>query len=183
LGDLGIAYEVSPQLVRGLDYYTRGVFEWTTTELDSQGTVLAGGRYDNLVSQLGGSPSPAVGWASGVERLVLLLEKQQVAGHAAADASHAYFCTLGDAAERRARVLAESLRSALLGLRLVLNAGGGKLKSQLGRAEKAGAVLTLVLGEAELAQGAVQVKSAIPGGGDEALAFAALPAFLARQLS
>lgn len=182
LGDLGIAYAVSPQLVRGLDYYTRGVFEWTTTELGSQGTVLAGGRYDNLVSQLGGSPSPAVGWASGVERLVLLLEKQQATGRAA-DAPHAYFCTLGDAAERRARVLAESLRSALPGLRLVLNAGGGKLKSQLGRAEKAGAALTLVLGEAELAQGAVQVKSAIPVGGDEVVAFAALPEVLARQLS
>ena len=182
LEDLGIAYEVSPQLVRGLDYYTRGVFEWTTTELGSQGTVLAGGRYDNLVAQLGGSPSPAVGWASGVERLVLLLEKQQAAA-SPADAPHAYFCTLSEPAEQRARMLAEKLRSALPGLRLVLNAGGGKLKSQLGRAEKSGARLVLVLGEAELAEGRVQVKSAIPSGGDEAVAFEALPAFIATRLT
>jgi histidyl-tRNA synthetase len=160
LEDLGIAYEVSPQLVRGLDYYTRGVFEWTTTELGSQGTVLAGGRYDNLVVQLGGSPSPAVGWASGVERLVLLLEKQQ-ATSAAADAPHAYFCTVGEAAERRARVLAEQWRGALPSLRLVVNAGGGKLKSQLARAERSGAALTLVLGEQELAQGQLQVNSRV----------------------
>ena len=182
LSDLGIAFEISPQLVRGLDYYTRGVFEWTTTELGSQGTVLAGGRYDNLVSQLGGSPSPAVGWASGVERLVLLLEKQQAAA-TPADAPQVYFCTLGEAAEQRARVLAETLRDQLPTLRLVLNAGGGKLKSQMGRAEKSGAVLTLVLGEAELAQGQVQVKSAIPAGGDAAVAFAELASHLANRLT
>ena len=180
LEDLGIAYEVSPQLVRGLDYYTRGVFEWTTTELGSQGTVLAGGRYDNLVAQLGGSPSPAVGWASGVERLVLLLEKQQA--RAAADAPQVYFCTVGEAAERRARVLAEQLRSALPQLRLTLNAGGGKLKSQFGRAEKSGAALWLVLGDAELAEDAVQVKSAIPSGSDERVAFAALPDYIAARI-
>ena len=182
LSDLGIAFEISPQLVRGLDYYTRGVFEWTTTELGSQGTVLAGGRYDNLVAQLGGSASPAVGWASGVERLVLLLEKQG-AQAAAADAPQVYLCTLGEAAERRARTLAEELRNQLPSLRLLLNAGSGKLKNQLGRAEKSGATLTLVLGEAELAQGVVQVKSTIPAGGDDAVAFAALPAFIATRLS
>lgn len=182
LEDLGIAYTVSPQLVRGLDYYTRGVFEWTTTELGSQGTVLAGGRYDNLVAQLGGSPSPGVGWASGVERLVLLLEKQG-AQAAASDAPQVYLCTLGEAAERRARTLAEELRNSLPSLRLVLNAGGGKLKNQLGRAEKCGAALTLVLGEAELAQGVVQVKSPNPAGGDDAVAFAALPALIVSRLS
>lgn len=181
LEDLGIAYVVSPQLVRGLDYYTRGVFEWTTTELGSQGTVLAGGRYDNLVAQLGGSASPAVGWASGVERLVLLLEKQQLPS--ANDVPHAYFCTLGEAAERHARVLSEELRQKLPDLRLVLNAGGGKLKNQLGRAEKLGAACVLVLGEVELAQGAVQVKCAIPAGLEDRVAFAALPAFLAARLS
>ena len=184
LEDLGIAYTVSPRLVRGLDYYTRGVFEWTTTELGSQGTVLAGGRYDNLVSQLGGSPSPAVGWASGVERLVLLLEKQQ-AQLVAADAPQVYFCALGEPAERRARVLAEDLRGALPGLRLALNAGGGKLKSQLARAERSGADLTLVLGESELAAGAVQVQSRdpIPGSAaEEAVPFEALAAFLGRKV-
>lgn len=173
LEDLGIAYEVSPQLVRGLDYYTRGVFEWTTTELGSQGTVLAGGRYDNLVSQLGGSPSPAVGWASGVERLVLLLEKQQAAA-TAADAPQVYVCTMGEGAERQARVLAEGWRNQLPGLRLCLNAGGGKLKSQLARAERSGAAWALVLGEAELARGAVQVKSLRQMAADEEIALTAL---------
>lgn len=181
LSDLGIAFEISPQLVRGLDYYTRGVFEWTTTELGSQGTVLAGGRYDNLVSQLGGSPSPAVGWASGVERLVLLLEKQQA--QAAADAPQVYFCAMGEAAERRARILAEDLRTQMPQLRLVLNAGGGKLKSQLARAERAGAHMTLVLGEAELLQSAVQVKSAIPAAGDSGVPFENLAAWLAARLN
>jgi len=181
MDDLGIAYEVSPKLVRGLDYYTRGVFEWTTTELGSQGTVLAGGRYDNLVSQLGGSPSPAVGWASGVERLVLLLEKQQ-AQQKPSDAPQVYFCTLSEGADQMARVLAELLRTQLPNLRLLLNAGGGKLKTQLGRAEKSGAGLWLVLGDSELAEGAVQVKSAIPSGGDERVAFAALPEFIAPRL-
>ena len=178
LEDLGIAYEVSPQLVRGLDYYTRGVFEWTTTELGSQGTVLAGGRYDNLVSQLGGSPSPAVGWASGVERLVLLLEKQQTVT-VSADAPQLYFCAIGEVAERRARVLAEALRTQLPGLRLCLNAGGGKLKSQLARAERSGAALALVLGEAELARGVVQVKSLRPAAADEEVGLDALPSRLA----
>ena len=181
LEDLGIPYQVSPQLVRGLDYYTRGVFEWTTTELGSQGTVLAGGRYDNLVAQLGGSPSPAVGWASGVERLVLLLEKQQAAA-VPADAPQLYLCAIGDAAERRARTLAEELRNRLAGLRLGLNAGGGKLKSQLARAERAGAAFALVLGEAELARGAVQVKSLRQTAADEEVALTALSARLATLL-
>jgi len=186
LEDLGIGYQVSPQLVRGLDYYTRGVFEWTTDQLGSQGTVLAGGRYDNLVSQLGGSPSPAVGWASGVERLVLLLEKQQ-AEAAALDAPQVYFCTLGEAAERRARIVAEDLRHQLPDLRLLLNAGGGKLKSQLGRAEKVGARLLLVLGEAELTAGVVQVKSAIPSHpgdktGEQLVPFSALATAIAARL-
>ena len=122
-----------------------------------------------------------MGWASGVERLVLLLEKQGT--QAVADAPQVYLCTIGEAAERRARTLAEELRNRLPGLRLLLNAGGGKLKSQLGRAEKAGAGLMLVLGEAELAAHAVQVKSTIAGGGDEAVAFEALPAFIAARLS
>ena len=181
LEDLGIAYEVSPQLVRGLDYYTRGVFEWTTTELGSQGTVLAGGRYDNLVAQLGGSPSPAVGWASGVERLVLLLEKQQAAT-TAADAAQVYVCTMGEGAERQGRLLAEGWRNALPGLRLCLNAGGGKLKSQLARAERSGAALALVLGEAELARGLVQVKSLRPTAADEEIALDMLTSRLAGLL-
>jgi len=157
LTDLGIAFVVNPRIVRGLDYYTRGVFEWTTTRLGAQGTVLAGGRYDGLVEQLGGSPTPAVGWAAGIERLILLMKAQ--AAPAADGAPHAYFCWLGEDARRHALRLSEQLRDAVPGLRLVLNAGGGKLPAQLKRADKAGARLALILGDDESARQSVQVKS------------------------
>lgn len=157
LTDLGISYVVNNRLVRGLDYYTKGVFEWTTDQLGAQGTVCAGGRYDGLVEQLGGSPTPAVGFASGVERLILLLKAQSVLLPEATP--HLYFCHLGDEAARAARKLSEQLRDAMPDLRLVLQAGGGKLKSQLNRADKSGARYALVLGEEETARREVQVKS------------------------
>jgi histidyl-tRNA synthetase len=157
LGDLGIAYTLNPRLVRGLDYYSRTVFEWTTSALGSQGTVLAGGRYDGLVEQLGGTPTPAVGWACGVERLVLLMKAQQAALPDAAP--HAYVCWMGEAAGREVRRRAEQWRDALPGLRLVVHAGGGKLAAQLKRADKCGAALALVLGDNELSSGGIQVKS------------------------
>ncbi|HUP92379.1 MAG TPA: histidine--tRNA ligase [Solimonas sp.] len=157
LADLGIAYVVNPRIVRGLDYYTKSVFEWTTTEPGAQGTVCAGGRYDGLVEQLGGTPTPAVGWASGVERLILLLKAQGLAP--AMPAADVYLCCLGEPAQRAATRLAEQLRDALPGVRLALNAGGGKLPAQLKRADRSGARFALVLGEAEIAQQAVQVKS------------------------
>jgi histidyl-tRNA synthetase len=157
LSDLGIAFVVNQRMVRGLDYYTKGVFEWTTTELGAQGTVCAGGRYDGLVEQLGGAATPAVGWASGVERLMLLLKAQ---GAALPDGgAQIYFCSLGEAAERAARKLAEQLRDSLPGVHLVLNAGGGKLKSQLARADRSGAVYALILGDEETGQQVIQVKS------------------------
>ena len=157
LSDLGIPFVINHRLVRGLDYYTKGVFEWTTTALGAQGTVCAGGRYDGLVEQLGGTPTPAVGFASGVERLILLLKAQGAVAPSAAP--HIYFCAFGDAAERKARQLAEQLREALPRLRLILNAGGGKPKSQLNRADKSGAQYALVLGDEETARSEVQVKS------------------------
>jgi histidyl-tRNA synthetase len=172
--DLGIPYVVNPKLVRGLDYYSKSVFEWTTTALGSQGTVLAGGRYDGLVEQLGGSPSPAIGWASGVERLVLLLEKQQAAG-LEADAPQVYACAVGEAAERQILPLAENLRSAVPSLRLLVNSGGGKLKNQIGRAEKSGAQFALVVGDAELQEQAVLLKSLSTAAQDEKIALPALP--------
>lgn len=182
LSDLGIAFEVSPKLVRGLDYYTRGVFEWTTTELGSQGTVLAGGRYDGLVEQLGGTATPAVGWASGVERLVLLMARQ--AGDTeASDTPQIYACTVGEAAEQAMRKLGEALRDAMPELRLLSNTGGGKLKSQLGRADKCGARYALVLGEAELAAGVIQVKSMRSGQPDVQLPLSELPAKLKSMLA
>lgn len=164
LVDLGIEFTVNPRLVRGLDYYTKGVFEWVTTELGAQGTVCAGGRYDGLVEQLGGSPTPAVGWASGMERLILLLQAQQAA--LPPSGPHIYFCTLGDTAHRAAIPLAEHLRSEIPGLRLMLNAGGGKLQAQMKRADRSGAELALILGDAEAAQQQVQVKS-LRGGAAE----------------
>ncbi|MEW6168560.1 MAG: histidine--tRNA ligase [Pseudomonadota bacterium] len=157
LQDLGIDYVLNARLVRGLDYYGRTVFEWVTDQLGAQGTVCAGGRYDGLVEMLGGAPTPAVGWASGLERLILLMKAQ---GALAPDAApHAYVCVLGEAAVRQGRRLAEQLRDALPGLRLVLNAGGGKLAAQLRRADRSGARLALILGDAEVAAGTIQVKS------------------------
>lgn len=183
LSDLGIGYELNPRLVRGLDYYSSVVFEWTTTALGSQGTVLAGGRYDGLVEQLGGSATPAVGWACGVERLLLLQKAQNVAVETG-DAD-VYFCWLGDTAQREARKLAERLRDALPALRVVLNAGGGKLAAQLKRADRSGARVALILGDSEVAAQAVQVKclrdGAAGAGNNEQknLAWPELPAHLA----
>jgi len=155
LSDLGIEHVVNPRLVRGLDYYTRDVFEWITTDLGAQGTVLAGGRYDNLVNQLGGGPVPAVGWASGLERLVLLI--QQRGFDRAMGAPDAFVCAIGEAAQRSAAPIAESLREA--GMRVQAAVGGGKLQAQLKRADRSGAGFALILGEQELAEGCVQVKS------------------------
>jgi histidyl-tRNA synthetase len=180
LDDLGIAHVVNPRIVRGLDYYSKGVFEWTTTALGSQGTVCAGGRYDGLVEQLGGSATPAVGWASGIERLILLLKAQ---GLNLPDAApHAYLCTVGETVAGPARQLAEQLRDALPALRLTLHAGGGKFKSQLGRADKSGARYALILGEEELAQRSVQVKSLRDDQPQTLVSWAELPAHLAGLL-
>ena len=157
LDDLGIEHHVNPRLVRGLDYYTKGVFEWITTELGAQGTICAGGRYDGLVEQLGGSPTPAVGWAAGVERLILLLQKQQAAA-LPADAD-IYICRFGVRGERMGLALAEQVRD-LLGpaARVALNAGGGKPAAQFKRADKSGARIALVIGDDEAVAGVVQVK-------------------------
>ncbi|MEQ1438573.1 histidine--tRNA ligase [Fontimonas sp. SYSU GA230001] len=189
LSDLGIAYTLNPRLVRGLDYYGRTVFEWTTDRLGAQGTVCAGGRYDGLVEQLGGSPTPAVGWASGVERLLLLMKAQGIA--APDSAVHAYVCTLGEAAQRAAVRLAEQLRDRFPALRLIVNAGGGKLAAQLKRADRSGARLALILGDDEVAAGGVQVKSLragtagpteSPSGQQETLPWTELPRRLAGLL-
>lgn len=180
LSDLRIPFTVNPRIVRGLDYYSKGVFEWTTSQLGAQGTVCAGGRYDGLVEQLGGSPTPAVGWASGVERLLLLMKAQGAAQpQAAADV---YFCWLGEQAGRQAAQLSEELREQLPGLRLVLNAGGGKLSAQFKRAERNGARIALVLGEQEAAQSQVQVKLLQDQSPQPPSSWAELPARLAGLL-
>lgn len=160
LGELiataGIDYSVNPRLVRGLDYYNRTVFEWVTDALGAQGAVCSGGRYDGLVEKLGGRPTPAIGWAMGVERLVALYEA--CGGESPALAPDVYLVTVGEAAERAAFALAESLRDALPGLAIEQNFGGGSFKSQLKRADKSGADVAVILGDDEVARGEAGLK-------------------------
>ena len=153
LRDAGIAFEVNPRLVRGLDYYNRTVFEWVTTRLGAQGTVAGGGRYDGLFEALGGKPTPACGFAIGIERMILLL---QDAGRAKADAPLAYVVHAGDGAEALAVAVAESLRDA--GSAAVVNAGGGSFKSQMKRADASGARYALIVGEDEARERRVSIK-------------------------
>ena len=157
LDSVGIPYEVNPRLVRGLDYYGKTVFEWVTSSLGAQGTVCAGGRYDGLVEQLGGKSTPAVGFAMGVERLVLLLDAAGVVPDSIARRVDAYFVAAGDV-QSEALKLGETLRTSCPGLRLQNHCGGGSLKSQMKKADKSGAFLALILGENEVATGEVAIK-------------------------
>ena len=166
LEDAGIPYEVNPRLVRGLDYYNRTVFEWITDDLGAQGTVCAGGRYDGLVAQLGGRPTPAVGFAMGLERLVALLGHAAASDPAAPPALDAYLVAVGDAAQSAAPALAERLRDLTPDLRLQCHCGGGSFKSQFKKADRSGACFALVLGEGELARGVLGVKP-LRGEGDQ----------------
>jgi histidyl-tRNA synthetase len=160
LDELEIEYHVNPQLVRGLDYYTRTVFEWVTDALGAQGTVCAGGRYDGLVERLGGKPTPATGFAVGLERLVLLHEVAHGAAGSGSEAVAAdlYVCLQDDRYQGWAFTLAEKLRQDLPGFRIRVHAGGGKLKNQLRRADQSGARYALVIGAAEMASGALTLK-------------------------
>ncbi len=160
LEDCGIRYVHNPRLVRGLDYYTRTVFEWTTDRLGAQSAVCAGGRYDGLVGMLGGQPTPAAGFAVGLERLVELLQQQGAAPSAAHP--QVYLAIVGEHAEiSRGLALAERLRDQ--GWRVECNCGGGSLKSQLRRADRSGARLALLVGRAELERGEVGVKRLATG--------------------
>ena len=154
----GVEYTLNPRLVRGLDYYNKTVFEWVTDRLGAQGTVCGGGRYDGLVEQLGGKAVPGVGFAMGVERLVLLLEE---CGQLPEPASAAdiYAVSFGDEAQRAAVAVSEQLRDAFPGLRIVQHNGGGSFKSQMKKADKSGARLALIWGEDEVAAGTVSLKA------------------------
>ena len=158
----GIAFRINPRLVRGLDYYNATVFEWVTTRLGAQGTVCAGGRYDTLIEQIGGKPAPACGYAMGVERLLALLQDQ--AFQAPVMAPDAYVLHLGDAADRMAPQVAESLRDA--GLSVVLHCGGGSFKSQMKKADSSQARFAIIIGDDEVASGEVSVKP-LRGGGEQ----------------
>jgi histidyl-tRNA synthetase len=154
LRDADVAFTVNPRLVRGLDYYTRTVFEWTTDRLGAQSAVCAGGRYDGLVEQLGGKPTPAAGFAIGLERLAELLALQGDAPQLVR--THGYLVLLGEESETQGMRLAERLRDA--GLRIECNCGGGGLKAQLKRADRSGARHALLLGEEEVRHGSVTIK-------------------------
>lgn len=179
----GVPYVLNPKLVRGLDYYGKTVFEWTTDKLGAQGTVCAGGRYDGLVEQLGGKPTPAVGFAMGVERLILLIETLNKVPAELARTVDVYVATFGAAAELAALGLSERLRDEMPGLRLVVNAGGGSFKSQLKKADKSGALFALILGEDELAQQIVAVKPLRHDDAQQTVAWDALSAHLAAHLA
>jgi len=157
----GQSYTVNQRLVRGLDYYNKTVFEWTTTELGAQGTVCGGGRYDGLVAQFGGKATPAAGFAVGLERLVLMLENQGVEDEPVADI---YVVTADADAQRHALPRLENLRRALPALAVHQHLGGGSFKSQFKRADKSGARYALVYGEDEVAGNRVTVKPLRAGG-------------------
>jgi histidyl-tRNA synthetase len=173
----GIEYAVNPRLVRGLDYYSRTVFEWITTDLGSQDAVCSGGRYDGLVEQLGGTPAPAIGWALGEERIVELMRMQGRAGNEAAP--HVYLALAGEAAEAAGLQLAETLRDALPGLRIETNCGGGSFKSQLKRADRSGASHALIIGDDEVAQQRATLKPLRDEAGQRQVPFPALASELA----
>jgi len=153
----GVEFIINPRLVRGLDYYNKTVFEWVTSSLGSQGTVCAGGRYDGLVEQLGGKATPAVGFALGMERLVLLLQTLELLPEVVPQ-TDIYLMALGESAELAAVSIAEALRNDLPDMRLMTHASGGNLKKQLKKADKSGAGLGLLLGETELAAGEITLK-------------------------
>ncbi|MBK0098634.1 histidine--tRNA ligase [Erwinia sp. S63] len=162
LDDAGIAYTVNQRLVRGLDYYNRTVFEWVTNSLGSQGTVCAGGRYDGLVEQLGGRATPAVGFAMGLERLVLLVQAVNPEFEPTRIVD-VYVIASGQGVQSAAMQLAEKLRDADPALKLMTNFGGGNFKKQFGRADKWGARIALVLGEDEMKAGQVVIKNLSTG--------------------
>ena len=157
LDDLGIPYELNTRLVRGLDYYSKTVFEWVTDELGAQGTVCAGGRYDGLIEQLGGKANHATGFAMGIERLLALMETSaQVQLERAIDV---YMIRVGEKAEQAGMRFAEAIRNAMPGLKLQVNCGGGSFKSQFKKADKSGAEYALILGDDEVSRGVAGVKS------------------------
>lgn len=157
----GIEYQVNQRLVRGLDYYNKTVFEWITESLGSQGTVCGGGRYDGLVEQLGGKPAPAVGFAMGLERLVLMLETLEL--NEVRKSVDVYLVTAGEGTLINGMKLAEALRESVPGLRLMTHFGGGSFKKQFKRADKVGATIALVLGENEVADQTIVVKDLAGG--------------------
>lgn len=156
LDDLGIDYQLNTRLVRGLDYYGKTVFEWVTDDLGSQGTICAGGRYDGLIEQLGGKANHAIGFAMGMERLLLLIEQlDDVPVEPTVDV---YMIRVGAEAEKQGLRLAEKIRNEIDGIKLQVNCGSGSFKSQFKKADKSGAEYALIIGDDEVSRGEVSVK-------------------------
>ena len=177
----GVVYEVNPRLVRGLDYYSRTVFEWVTDALGAQNAVCAGGRYDGLVEKLGGRPTPAIGWAMGVERFVALYEA--CGGQVPEVGPDVFLVAVGEGTREKAFALAEELRDALPAARFETNLGGGSFKAQMKRADKSNAAYALVLGEQELADERIGVKPLRSNDEQENVALEELVATLKDKLS
>ena len=154
LTDHGVDFLVNPYIVRGLDYYNKTVFEWTTQSLGSLGTICAGGRYDGLVTQIGVKPTPGVGFALGLDRIALMLEDKQ----AATAQTDIYVASMGETARQKALVVGELVRDALPGLKTLVHCGEGKFKAQFKRADAQNAQVTLVIGEDEVANDTVGIK-------------------------
>lgn len=178
----GIKYEINQRLVRGLDYYCKTVFEWVTDKLGAQGTVCAGGRYDGLVEQLGGKPTPAVGFAMGVERLILLLDTLELVPEEVLNTLDVYVCPVGANASLNALLLADNLRTEHSWLRIQTHCGGGSFKSQLKRADKSGARFALLLGEDEVANNSVTVKDLRTDAEQQTLSLEAVSEWLAEHI-
>ena len=157
LHQAGIAFTVNARLVRGLDYYTKTVFEWVTDDLGAQNAICGGGRYDGLIAEVGGASRPAIGFAAGMERLVALLKDQ--GAKPTESGPNAYLLAVGDSADRAALGLAERLRSELPALRLVVDAASGSFRSKMKRADRSTADFALILGEDEAASGTVGLKA------------------------
>ncbi|MBD2796561.1 histidine--tRNA ligase [Xenorhabdus sp. PR6a] len=181
LDSAGIKYRINQRLVRGLDYYNRTVFEWVTSALGAQGTICAGGRYDGLVEQLGGKATPAVGFAMGMERMVLLVQEVNPDFVADLTVADVYLSSFGAGSQQAALILAEKIRDQLPELRLMTNHGGGNFKKQLTRADKHGAKVALILGEDEIQAGNITVKD-LRNGEQETLPQQAVAARLSELL-
>jgi histidyl-tRNA synthetase len=149
-----VKYRINPCLVRGLDYYSRTVFEWVTDELGAQGTVCAGGRFDALVEQLGGKHVPAAGFAMGLDRLLELTRENLRPNFL----PHVYLVLVGEVTQQPGLVLAEELRDEIPGLRMLTHCGGGSFKSQFKKADKSGAKVALILGDDEISDNTISIK-------------------------
>ena len=180
LDALGIAYVINPRLVRGLDYYNKTVFEWTTEHLGAQSTVCGGGRYDSLVSTFGGKETPAAGFAVGLERLILLMQALDIKVSAPVDL---YVVTADDFAYRHSLPRLDALRRQFPDLDVVRHLGGGSFKSQFKRADKSGAAWALVYGDAEVANNQVTLKPLRAEAEQQTIADAELESFLASYLA